>query len=95
MSTDIPTTVLTAEMVRNLRGGDFVWVTVDMALESNDVEAVHEIVSTLLPEDVNLLVTRGTYLKDIHMVSLEEMLAMQKIVEKAIIDHTAARTVET
>jgi hypothetical protein len=94
VSIELPSEVLTAQVVRNLRDGDFVWVTVAPTLDEDEVAAVHAIMSALLPENANLLVTRGNYLERIKVESLEDLLRIQQIIELAIRDFTIARAHE-
>lgn len=95
MSVEIPSDVLSAQVVRNLREGDFVWVTVTPTLDEDEIEVVHSIISLLIPEETNLLVTRGDYLERIKVLSLEDLLCIQQTIEQVICDHIAARAIDT
>lgn len=91
---EIPSEVLSARVLRNLRDGDIVWVTVDPELDEEDMDTVHQIVSSLLPENVNLLVTVGGSM-DLRVAALDELLDLQQQVEEAIKDFSAARAHDT
>ena len=83
----------TASAVQNLRKGDVVWVSVSEALDADDIATMYEHVDALLPEDVNLIVTRGDYVQSIRTASLDELLYVHANLEKAILAFSAARAV--
>jgi hypothetical protein len=90
----VPPEVLTAQVVKNLQDGDFVWVTVSTELDEDEASSVHEVVSSLLPEGVNLLVTRGDYIKSIKVTAIDDLLVLQRAVERTIHEYTTARAIE-
>lgn len=91
---DIPSEVLTAQVVRNLRDGDFVWVTVDESLEDEETSSVQDVIGSLLPEGVSLMVTRGDCIERIKVATLEDLLSIQGAIEAAIRELTRARLIE-
>lgn len=86
--------ILSVETVRNLREGDFVWITVSDDTEPEEVDGVHEAVSAILPDNINLIVTRAGYLQGIRVAPLDELLEVQALVEHLLAAYTAARAID-
>jgi hypothetical protein len=92
---ELPSSVLSVEVVRNLREGDLVWVVVSADATEEDVEDAHGVVGSVLPDGVNLMVTHSDYVQRVRVASLTDLLHLQETIEAAIRAMADARALET
>lgn len=90
----LPKSVASLEVLRNIRAGDLVWVTVRGDVDEEEVHAIHAVVSSAIPEEANLIVTHEGYLKNVHLATLSDLMKLQQTIEKAIQSMVAARSTD-
>jgi hypothetical protein len=83
MSTDL-SGVVSMEVLRGIREGDVVWVTVHEDLPSEEINAVQGVLGAGFSEDVSLIVTRRGYVDSIHLIPLSELLHFREVLDSAI-----------
>lgn len=87
--------IVSITMLRNLQPGDLVWVVVSDDISSEEVDAIHTVLSGAIHEEASLLVTHEGYMRSIHSASLEELFSLRDLVEGAITEYSkSSRLVE-
>lgn len=76
--------VASLDVLRNVRAGDVVWVTLKSAVEDEEVAAVQHILGSVLQEDVHLIVTRSGYLENIRKVPVAELIHLRTVIDQAV-----------
>lgn len=95
MSKDALANVVNLDVLRSLREGDVVWVTLRDGLDDEEVEAVQHVLSSVITEDVSLIVTRLGYVEGIRQVPLSELMQLRQVLDDAIDAYAALNAKET
>lgn len=72
------------EVVRNLRDGDVVWITIPEGLPDEYIEALHDSIESAVTVDATILVAPRDLASAVQVLSLPEMLAFREILDAAI-----------
>ena len=92
---DLLPEVVSMDVLRSLRAGDVIWLTLRADVADEEIEVVQDILSTIVEEDVHLIVTREGYVESFRKMSLSELMVLQAKVEAAVEAVASHRAVAT
>jgi len=76
--------VVSIDLLRSVRDGDVVWVTVRSGVEPEEMDVIRDVISAGIQGDATIIVTPQGFLENLHKVSLSEMVSVRDALEKAI-----------
>jgi hypothetical protein len=83
---------LSIQVLRNVRDGDVVWVTVRADADTDEIEVVQTVVAANLNADATVLVTTAGFLDDLKRASLDELMSLRDRLDVAISGYVSEHT---
>ena len=92
---DLLPDVVSVDVLRSLRAGDVIWVTLRSDVADEEIEVIQDLLSSIVEEDVHLIVTRAGYVESFRKMPLAELMSLQARIEAAVEAVATHRAVAT